>query len=285
MRVRQARSSVVEHHLDMVGVVGSKPIAPTRFRCRPGSGVLPLRAGFSPGNRTSLTPEVRACIAPEAAVQCATFRRRRNLQTGTGCTEAVSRGPGFLERIVLPVFVVRLEKESNIVQSKRVRRNDEITAAQVRVIGANGEQVGILSLEDALASASGLGLDLVEVAPNSDPPVCRVMDYGKFVFEQNKKAQSARRKQKQIHVKEVKFRPGTEESDYQVKLRNLVKFLTQGDKTKVTLRFRGREMAHQELGAELLARVRKDLEEYGTVEQFPLMEGRQMVMVIAPRKR
>jgi translation initiation factor IF-3 len=111
------------------------------------------------------------------------------------------------------------------------------------------------------------------------------MDYGKFVFEQNKKAQSARRKQKQIQVKEVKFRPGTEESDYQVKLRNLVKFLTQGDKTKVTLRFRGREMAHQELGAELLQRVRDDLEEYGTVEQFPLMEGRQMVMVIAPRKR
>ena len=156
---------------------------------------------------------------------------------------------------------------------------------RVRVIGANGEQVGILPIEEALTSARELGLDLVEVAPNSDPPVCRIMDYGKFVFEQNKKAQSARRKQKQIQVKEVKFRPGTEEGDYQVKLRNLVKFLTQGDKTKVTLRFRGREMAHQELGAELLQRVQKDLEEYGTVEQFPLMEGRQMVMVIAPRKR
>ena len=156
---------------------------------------------------------------------------------------------------------------------------------QVRVIGANGEQVGILSIEEALDSAKDLGLDLVEVAPNSDPPVCRIMDYGKFVFEQNKKAQSARRKQKQIQVKEVKFRPGTEEGDYQVKLRNLVRFLTQGDKTKVTLRFRGREMAHQELGAELLKRVQEDLAEYGTVEQFPLMEGRQMVMVIAPRKR
>jgi len=156
---------------------------------------------------------------------------------------------------------------------------------RVRVIGANGEQVGILPIGEALASARELELDLVEVAPNSDPPVCRVMDYGKFVFEQNKKAQSARRKQKQIQVKEVKFRPGTEEGDYQVKLRNLVKFLSQGDKTKVTLRFRGREMAHQELGAELLQRVQKDLEEYGTVEQFPLMEGRQMVMVIAPRKR
>lgn len=136
-----------------------------------------------------------------------------------------------------------------------------------------------------MASAKALSLDLVEVAPNSDPPVCRIMDYGKFVFEQNKKAQSARRKQKQIQVKEVKFRPGTEEGDYQVKLRNLIKFLNQGDKTKVTLRFRGREMAHQEIGAQLLKRVQADLEEIGTVEQYPLMEGRQMVMVIAPRKR
>jgi translation initiation factor IF-3 len=136
-----------------------------------------------------------------------------------------------------------------------------------------------------MRSAADAGLDLVEVAPNAEPPVCRIMDYGKFVFEQSKKAQLARRKQKQIHVKEVKFRPGTEEGDYQVKLRNLVRFLEQGDKTKVTLRFRGREMAHQELGAQLLQRVQKDLEEIGTVEQFPQLEGRQMVMVIAPRKR
>jgi translation initiation factor IF-3 len=142
-----------------------------------------------------------------------------------------------------------------------------------------------LPIEEALASARDVGLDLVEVAPNSDPPVCRVMDYGKFVFEQSKKAQTARRKQKQIHVKEVKFRPGTEEADYQVKLRNLVRFLTQGDKAKVTLRFRGREMAHQELGMELLQRVRKDLEDLGSIEQHPQMEGRQMVMVIAPKKR
>ena len=155
----------------------------------------------------------------------------------------------------------------------------------MRVIGGNGEQIGILTIEQALESASGAGMDLVEVAPNSDPPVCRIMDYGKFVFEQNKKAQSARRKQKQIQVKEVKFRPGTEEGDYQVKLRNLIRFLSQGDKTKVTLRFRGREMAHQELGSELLKRVRDDLEEYGTIEQYPQMEGRQMIMVIAPRKR
>ena len=172
-----------------------------------------------------------------------------------------------------------------IVQSKRVRRNDEITTSQVRVIGPNGEQIGILSIQQALESASGAGLDLVEVAPNSEPPVCRIMDYGKFVFEQNKKAQSARRKQKQIHVKEVKFRPGTEEGDYQVKLRNLIRFLTSGDKAKVTLRFRGREMAHQELGIELLKRVQADLSEYGSVEQHPQLEGRQMVMVISPKKR
>jgi len=142
-----------------------------------------------------------------------------------------------------------------------------------------------MTVQEALRSAESSVLDLVEVAPGAEPPVCRIMDYGKFVFEQNKKAQSARRKQKQIQVKEVKFRPGTEEGDYQVKLRNLIKFLTQGDKAKITLRFRGREMVHQEIGAALLKRVQTDLEEYGSVEQHPLMEGRQMVMVIGPRKR
>jgi len=176
-------------------------------------------------------------------------------------------------------------KEFNIVQGKRIRRNDDITTPEVRVIGANGEQVGVMAISEALAQARADELDLVEVAPNSEPPVCRVMDYGKFVFEQNKKAQTARRKQKQTHVKEVKFRPGTEEGDYQIKLRNLVRFLTAGDKAKVTLRFRGREMAHQELGAQLLQRVRKDLEEIGTVEQYPQLDGRQMIMVIAPKKR
>ena len=145
--------------------------------------------------------------------------------------------------------------------------------------------MGILQLADAIEAASGKGLDLVEVAPNAEPPVCRIMDYGKYLFEQNKKAHSARRKQKQIHVKEVKFRPGTEEGDYQVKLRNLIRFLTNGDKTKVTLRFRGREMAHQNLGRQLLERVRQDLEEYGAVEQRPQLEGRQMVMVIGPKKK
>lgn len=166
-----------------------------------------------------------------------------------------------------------------------MRRNDEIATPEVRVIGASGDQVGVMSIGDALELAQEADLDLVEVAPNSEPPVCRVMDYGKFVFEQSKKAQSARRKQKQIHVKEIKFRPGTEEADYQIKLRNLIRFLTSGDKTKVTLRFRGREMAHKELGAELLQRVQKDLQEFGVVEQFPQLEGRQLIMVIAPKKR
>ena len=133
--------------------------------------------------------------------------------------------------------------------------------------------------------ASDASMDLVEVSPTAEPPVCRIMDYGKFLFEQNKKAHSAKRKQKQIQLKEVKFRPGTEEADYQVKLRNLVRFLTDGDKAKVTLRFRGREMAHTELGRKLLDRVVSDLAELGQVEQFPSMEGRQMVMVISPKKR
>ena len=141
-----------------------------------------------------------------------------------------------------------------------------------------------MALSRAIELAKDVGLDLVEVAPTAEPPVCRVMDFGKYLFEQNKKAQSAKRKQKHVHVKEIKFRPGTDEGDYQVKLRKLVQFLESGDKTKVTLRFRGREMAHQELGAKLLARVRSDLEEYGVVEQMPQMEGRQMIMVMAPKK-
>jgi translation initiation factor IF-3 len=139
--------------------------------------------------------------------------------------------------------------------------------------------------DEALRLAADEGLDLVEVAPTAEPPVCKVMDYGKFVFETNKKSQVAKKKQRQIQVKEVKFRPGTEEGDYQVKLRNLVRFLTAGDKAKVTLRFRGREMAHKELGAKLLERVRDDLVDMASVEQFPQMEGRQMTMVLTPKKK
>ena len=138
---------------------------------------------------------------------------------------------------------------------------------------------------DALALAVRKGLDLVEIAPNQRPPVCRIMDYGKHIFEKKKQQAAARKNQKQIQIKEIKFRPGTEEGDYQVKLRNLIRFLSDGDKAKVSLRFRGREMAHQELGMELLKRVETDLAEYGTVEQHPKMEGRQLMMVIAPKKK
>ncbi|HHO69479.1 MAG TPA: translation initiation factor IF-3 [Gammaproteobacteria bacterium] len=165
------------------------------------------------------------------------------------------------------------------------RVNRDITAPQVRVVDQEGEQRGIMSLDEAMAIAEEAGLDLVEIAPQAEPPVCRIMDYGKFRFEEQKKRQSARKKQKQIQVKEIKFRPGTDIGDYNVKLRNLIRFLSEGDKVKVTLRYRGREMAHQELGRDLLKRVEKDLEEYGTVEQFPKMEGRQMVMVMAPKKK
>jgi translation initiation factor IF-3 len=166
-----------------------------------------------------------------------------------------------------------------------VRRNEEISAPQLRVIGADGSQAGVMSRYDALQMASAAELDLVEVSPTAEPPVVRIMDYGKFLFEQNKKAHSAKRKQKQIQVKEVKFRPGTGESDYQIKLRNLTRFLSEGDKAKVTLRFRGREMVHQDIGRKLLDRVSSDLATHAVVEQNPLMEGKQMIMVFAPKKK
>jgi translation initiation factor IF-3 len=153
------------------------------------------------------------------------------------------------------------------------------------VIDAQGQQAGVITRFDALQMAAAAELDLVEVSPTADPPVCRIMDFGKFLFEQNKKAHAAKRKQKQIQIKEVKFRPGTEEGDYQVKLRNLIRFIQEGDKAKVTLRFRGREMAHQEVGRELLSRVQQDLAAHAMVEQNPMMEGRQMVMMFAPKKK
>jgi len=155
----------------------------------------------------------------------------------------------------------------------------------VRVIAADGSQAGIMTRLEALQLAQSSELDLVEVSPMAEPPVVRIMDFGKFLFEQKKKTQSAQKKQKQQQVKEVKFRPGTEEGDYQVKLRNLIRFLTEGDKAKVTLRFRGREMAHQEIGRRLLDRLSTDLAATASVEQNPLMEGRQMVMVLAPKKK
>lgn len=152
------------------------------------------------------------------------------------------------------------------------------------MIDDKGENIGVVDIARAHRIAEDTGLDLVEIVPNAKPPVCRVMDYGKFKFEQNKKAQVARKKQKQVQVKEIKFRPSTEKGDYRVKLRKLVEFLEEGDKTKVTIRFRGREMMHKDRGALLLNRVEQDLEEYAMVEQRPRMEGRQMIMIFAPRK-
>jgi translation initiation factor IF-3 len=155
----------------------------------------------------------------------------------------------------------------------------------VRLVGVEGEPLGIVKLPEAFRLSEAADVDLVEIAPQAVPPVCRLMDYGKFKYSESKKAHEAKLKQKVIQVKEVKFRPGTDDGDYNVKLRNLVRFLDEGDKTKITLRFRGREMAHQEIGMRVLERLRTDLDEYGQVEQMPKMEGRQMVMVLSPKKK
>ncbi|WP_449812130.1 translation initiation factor IF-3 [Methylobacillus caricis] len=172
-----------------------------------------------------------------------------------------------------------------IAQDKEVRINGDITAQQIRLVGVDGEPLGIVSLNEAFAKAEEADIDLVEIAPQAVPPVCRLMDYGKFKYAESKRQHEARLKQKQVQVKEVKFRPGTDDGDYQVKLRNLIRFLQEGDKAKVTLRFRGREITHQELGLALLKRVEADLVEHAVVEQFPKMEGRQMVMVLSPQKK
>ncbi|MDC0052991.1 translation initiation factor IF-3 [Gammaproteobacteria bacterium] len=169
--------------------------------------------------------------------------------------------------------------------SKRARLNDDITAAEVRLVASDGSQIGVVSLEVALETAQKETLDLVEISPDAEPPVCKVMDYGKHVFDIKKKVALQKKKQKQTQVKEMKFRPGTDQGDYEIKLRNLVRFLEHGDKAKVTLRFRGREMAHQELGMEMMKRVEADLTELAQVEQYPKMEGRQMTMVLAPRSK
>ncbi|MFZ4499515.1 MAG: translation initiation factor IF-3 [Burkholderiales bacterium] len=166
-----------------------------------------------------------------------------------------------------------------------MRINGEITARQVRLIGVDNEQLGIVSLDAAMQLAEEGDTDLVEIAPTAEPPVCRLMDFGKFKYRESKKRHEAKLKQKQVQVKEVKFRPGTDEGDYQIKLRNLLRFLEEGDKAKVTLRFRGREMAHQEFGVRLLERIRDDLVEVALVEQFPKLEGRQMIMVVAPKRK
>ena len=193
----------------------------------------------------------------------------------------VPRDPSF--------FVSRLEvaniKRGGKGSEKRARTNDQIDAENVRLIAENGDQLGIVSLTEALEAATAQELDLVELSPDADPPVCKLMDYGKHLFELKQKMKEGRKKQRQTQVKEIKFRPGTDSGDYEVKLKNLKRFLEAGDKAKVTVRFRGREMAHQQLGLDVLKRVEADLEEWGSVEQRPNMEGRQMIMLIAPTKK
>lgn len=173
----------------------------------------------------------------------------------------------------------------DIAQERDARINGEIIAREIRLVGVDGEALGIVGLREAMALAEENDIDLVEISPTAQPPVCKLMDYGKFKYEQSKKRHEAKQKQKQIQVKEIKFRPGTDDGDYQVKLRNLIRFLSEGDKAKVTLRFRGREMAHQDIGLALLKRVEADLQDLGVVEQFPRLEGRQMVMMISPKKK
>ena len=171
-----------------------------------------------------------------------------------------------------------------ISSDKYTRLNQSIKTPEVRLIGVEGENLGVVKISDALEIAKEADLDLVEVTPNAKPPVCKVMNYGKFRFEQNKKAQQAKKKQKQQQVKEIKLRPGTEENDYQTKLNNIKRFITDGDKAKITIRFRGIELAHKEIGMKQVERIEKDLEDIAEVEQRAKFEGRQIVMVIAPRK-
>ncbi|HIF75732.1 MAG TPA: translation initiation factor IF-3 [Porticoccaceae bacterium] len=169
--------------------------------------------------------------------------------------------------------------------SKKPIINEFIEASEVRLVGAEGEQLGVVSIDEARVVAAEIKLDLVLIAPDAEPQVCKIMDYGKHIFDLKKQKAANKKKQRRIQVKEIKFRPGTEEGDYQVKLRNLIRFLEDGDKAKVSLRFRGRELAHQHLGLQLVERIRDDLVEHGTVEQDPKMEGRQIVMVLAPVKK
>ena len=177
----------------------------------------------------------------------------------------------------------------NIIKGSRQkaqhRINHKIQEPEIRLIDQDGEQRGVMSVDEAIKIAESVSLDLVEIAPNSEPPVCRIMDYGRFKFDLSKKAQLSKKNQKQAQIKEIKFRPATEEGDYQVKLRNLSRFIAEGDKAKVTLRFRGREFAHQQLGLKLLQRVEEDLSSIAVVEQHPKLEGRQMVMMLSPKKK
>jgi translation initiation factor IF-3 len=181
--------------------------------------------------------------------------------------------------------IIKPEKAQPKDAKQRTAINGDIRAREVRLIDKDGEQVGVVTLREALSAAESVQLDLVEIVPNAEPPVCRIMDYGKHVFELKQKQKDAKKKQHQVQIKEIKLRPGTEEADYQVKLKALVRFLEEGDKAKITLRFRGREVAHQELGLKVLQRMEVDLSEFGVVEQHPKMEGRMMSMLIGPKKK
>lgn len=175
-------------------------------------------------------------------------------------------------------------KRIQFIRSNRI--NTEIRAVEVRLSGITGDQIGIVSFREALKQAEEAGVDLVEISPNAEPPVCRIMDYGKYLYEKSKSSKEQKKKQKIIQIKEIKFRPSTDKGDYQVKLKNLIRFLEDGDKVKITLRFRGREMAHQKIGIDMLNRVKNDLSEFSMVEFFPKrVEGRQMVMILSPKKK
>ncbi len=176
-------------------------------------------------------------------------------------------------------------RSGTIALQKAQRVNEEINAPEIRLVGVEGEPLGIVSVRAALQLAEEAGVDLVEIAPMAQPPVCRIMDFGKFKYQEQKRQHEQKLKQKQVQVKEVKFRPGTDENDYQIKLRNMTRFLDEDDKVKVTLRFRGREMAHQEIGMRQIERIRTDLQDFALVEQMPKMEGRQMVMILTPHKK
>jgi translation initiation factor IF-3 len=196
------------------------------------------------------------------------------------CRQTSSNAATWLARLSFGV-----SERITIAQDRSHRINGEINAPEVRLVGVEGEALGVVKLPDAFRMAEEAQVDLVEIAPTAVPPVCRLMDYGKFKYQEQKKAHEARLKQKQIQVKEVKFRPQTDENDYKTKMRNLMRFLDEGDKAKITLRFRGREMAHQEFGVKLLERVRDELTDMAVVESMPRLEGRQMVMILAPKKK
>jgi translation initiation factor IF-3 len=189
--------------------------------------------------------------------------------------------PGLLFRVAHGGLTEGLR----ISTEKQDRRNEEINVPRVRVIGSDGSQVGIMLTRDAIARAYAEGLELVEISPNAEPPVAKIMDYGKFLYQKDKQQQAAKKKQKQIQIKEMKFRPGTEEADYQTKMRQIKGFLEEGDKVKINLRYKGREMAHQEIGMQMIEKIKSDLFEIAVVEQHARIEGRQAVMVLAPRKK